>query len=89
MKEDFFPEINEIYDHLVVPHEPVFYQETEDDRLREEDMSPREANISGPNTITPGDDWGDLPFDAAADQQRWNELEAEFNSIFDAGQQIF
>lgn len=80
---DFFPEINERDAHLVAPdiHQP--YQDTEEDLLHEKHLNEVEAQINEKLGAVSEDDLGELPFDEEADRKRWDELEKEFDRVFD------
>ena len=83
---DFFPEIDEQDTHLVAPdiYEP--YQDTEEDILHEQRLKEFEAQLaekSGAAASANDDDLGELPYDAEADRKRWDELEKDFDRIFE------
>lgn len=84
-KTDFFPEIDERDAHLVAPdiYEP--YQDTEEDRLHEEYLKDLRARLDEKfGATSPADDeLGELPYDAEADRKRWDELEKDFDRLFD------
>lgn len=87
-KTDFFPEINERDAHLVAPdiHEP--YQDTEEDFLHEKRLKEVEARINERLGATSEEDLGELPFDEEADRKRWDELEKDFDRVFDEAKKI-
>ncbi len=79
-KSDFFPVIDEQDLPFVAPEIPQGYEETDEDRLMEQRL--KELSIqSGEDDETT--EWGELPFDAEADEKRWNELEKDFDRVFD------
>lgn len=81
-KSDFFPEIDEQDAPFVAPEIPQGYVETDEDRLMEERL--KELSIQFDESD--GDDateWGELPYDAEADEKRWDELEKDFDRVFD------
>jgi len=83
-KTDFFPEISERDAHRIAPdiYEP--YQDTEEDILHEKRLRELEAEINEKLGIVAADDeLGELPYDAEADRKRWDELEREFDRVFD------
>jgi len=85
---DFFPEINERDAHLVAPdiHQP--YQDTEEDFLHEKHLNEVEAQINEKLGVVSEDDLGELPFDEEADRKRWNELEKDFDRVFDEAKKL-
>jgi hypothetical protein len=82
-KTDFFPEIDERDAHLTAPdiYEP--YQDTEEDLFYEESLRELEAKIHENSGAATLDDLGELPFDEKADRKRWDELEKDFDRIFE------
>jgi hypothetical protein len=80
---DFFPEINERDAHLVAPDIYQPYQDTEEDFLHEKHLNEVEAQINEKLGAVSEDDLGELPFDEEADRKRWDELEKEFDRVFD------
>lgn len=81
---DFFPEISEQDAHKVAPDIYQPYQETDEDRLHEERLKEIEAQINDKFGAPESDDeLGELPYDAEADRQRWDELEKDFDRIFE------
>ena len=88
-KPNFFPEIDERDAHLTAPdiYEP--YQDTEEDLFYEERLKEIEAKID--EKLGAGDsdeDLGELPFDEQADRKRWDELEQEFDRVFNEAKNI-
>ena len=73
---DFFPEISEQDAHKVAPVIYQPYQETDEDRLHDERLNELSAQ-------TGEVDLGELPYDAEADRKRWDELEKDFDRIFE------
>ena len=83
-KTDFFPEISEHDAPFVAPdiYEP--YQETEEDFLHEKRLRELEAEINEKLGLAATDDeLGELHYDAEADRKRWDELEKDFDRIFE------
>ena len=82
-KTDFIQEVIPLDAHLVAPdiHEP--YQDTEEDFLHEKHLKEVEAQINERLGATSEDDLGELPFDEEADRKRWDELEKDFDRVFD------
>lgn len=83
---DFFPEIDKRDAHLVAPdiYEP--YQDTEEDLLHEQRLKEFEAQLAeklGASSSADDDDLGELPYDAESDRKRWDELEKDFDRVFD------
>lgn len=82
--KDFFPEIDERDAHLIAPdiYEP--YLDDDDDRLHEERLKEIEAKINQKLGAEDSDDnLGELPYDEESDRQRWDELEKDFDRVFD------
>lgn len=82
-RTDFFPEIDERNAHLVAPdiHQP--YQDTEEDLLHEQRLREVDAIINERlGESEPADGWGELPYDEEADRKRWDELENDFDRVF-------
>ena len=75
-KTDFFPATDEQLKDLT-------YQDTEEDIRHEEYLRELEAKIFADSDATPNDELGELPFDAEADRKRWDELEKDFDCVFD------
>ena len=83
-KTDFFPEIDERDAHLTAPDVYEPYQNDEEDRLHEERLKEIETNINDKLGVGDSDDdLGELPFDEEADRKRWDELEKDFDRVFD------
>jgi hypothetical protein len=88
---DFFPVISERDAHLVAPEIFEPYQETEEDRLHEKRLREIEAQIDerlGATSTVEDDELGELPYDAEADRKRWDELEKDFERVFDEAEKI-
>lgn len=86
---DFFPEIDEQDTHLAAPEIYRPFQETEEDRLREERLNELSAEIDAQLGAVSGDDeLGELPYDEEADRKRWDELEKDFDRLFDEAKKI-
>lgn len=81
-KTDFFPEIDENDSNLVAPNVSKPYQDTAEDLLHNERLAEIEAKINEQDSISSGNDLGELPFDEEADRQRWDKLEKDFDRIF-------
>ncbi len=79
---DFFPEIDAQDEIFVALYQP--YQDTEEDILHEEYLKNLEAQLGEKfGSQIPDDDLGELPYDAEADRKRWDELERDFDRVFD------
>ncbi len=86
---DFFPEIDERDAHLVAPETYQPYQETEEDRLHEERLKEIEAKIDKKFGAASNDEeLGELPYDEEADRKRWDELEKDFDRVFDEAKKL-
>ena len=86
---DFFPQIDECDAHLVAPEIYEPYQETEEDRLHEERLKEFDAEIAQKFGAASDDgDLGVLPYDAEADRKRWDELEKDFDRLFDEAEKL-
>lgn len=59
------------------------YQDTEDDLSHEEYLKELEAKIFDDSDADLEVDLGELPYDEEADRQRWEELEQDFDRIFE------
>ena len=59
------------------------YQDTAEDLRHEEYIKELEATIFENSDAVIEKDLGELPFDAEADRQRWDELEKDFDRVFD------
>jgi hypothetical protein len=77
-KTDFFPVSDEQLKDLTVS-----YQDTEEDFRHKEYLKELEATIFENSDAVIEEDLGELPFDAEADRQRWDELEKDFDRVFD------
>jgi hypothetical protein len=83
-KTDFFPEISERDAPFIAPdiYEP--YQEREEDFLHEKRLRELKTEINEKLGLAATDDeLGELPYDAKADRKRWDELEKDFDRIFE------
>ena len=81
---DFFPEIDEPEDETVVA--PEIYQpyiDLEEDLLHEKRLNEIEAQIDEKFGASADDDLGELAYDVEADRKRWDELEKDFDRIFE------
>jgi hypothetical protein len=59
-------------------------QDDEEDRLHEERLKEIEAQLNEKfGAPEPDDELGELPYDAEADRKRWDELEKDFDRIFE------
>ncbi|HRH40258.1 MAG TPA: hypothetical protein PKY82_01345 [Pyrinomonadaceae bacterium] len=87
-KTDFFPEINENHSNLVGPNRYEPYQDTAQDLLHDERLAEIEAIIKEKDSTFSENDLGELPFDEEADVQRWNELEKEFDCVFNEAKDL-
>lgn len=77
-KTDFFPVSDKQLKEL-----SVSFQDTEEDLRHEEYLKELEATIFENSDAIIEEDLGELPFDAEADRQRWDELEKDFDRVFD------
>jgi hypothetical protein len=83
-KTDFFPEIDERDAHKLAPDTYKPYQDTEEDLLHEQRLKEIRAQIDEKFGATESDEeLGELPYDAEADRKRWDELEKDFDRVFD------
>ena len=81
---DFFPEIDAQDEMLVAPEIYQPYQDTEEDILHEERLKNLEAQLGEKfGSQIPDDELGELLYDAEADRKRWDELEKDFDRVFD------
>lgn len=83
---DFFPVTSERNAPLVAPEIYEPYRETEEDLFREKQLKEFEAELDeklGAASSSAGDELGELPYDAEADRKRWEELEKDFDRVFD------
>ncbi len=87
-KTDFFPEIDEQDLHLLAPDTYQPYQETEEDILHEKRLNELRAQINEKLGAATDDELGELPYDAEADRKRWDELEKDFDRVFDEAKKI-
>lgn len=87
-KTDFFPEIDERDVHRLAPDTYQPYQDTEEDLLHEQRLKEIEAQIDEKFGTVASDDLGELPYDAEADRKRWDELEKDFDRVFDEAQKL-
>lgn len=76
-KTDFFPLSDE---HL----KDLTYQDTAEDLRHEAYLKKLEAKISDDSDEDLESDLGELPHDEEADRWRWDELEKDFDRIFEA-----
>ena len=75
-KTDFFPVSEEQLKNLT-------YLDTEEDLLHKAYLKELKAKIFADSDVAPEDELGELPFVAEADRQRWDELEKDFDRVFD------
>ena len=60
------------------------YRDDEEDRLHERRLKEIEAQLNEKFGATQSDDeLGELPYDAEADRKRWDELEKDFDRVFE------
>ena len=86
---DFFPEISEQDAHKVAPVIYQPYQETDEDRLHEQRLKDIEAQrVEKFGAAADDEELGELPYDAEADRKRWDELEKDFDRVFDEAEKI-
>lgn len=78
---DFFPDVEAQDDQLVAPEVYEPYQETDEDISHEKHLQELQADIDGKLGTASDDDLGELPYDAEADQKRWDELEKDFDHL--------
>lgn len=81
---DFIPEVSPQDAHLVAPDTYQPYQDDEVDRLHEQRLKEIETQLNekfGAPELN--DELGELPYDAEADRKRWDELEKDFDRIFE------
>lgn len=85
---DFFPDV-EAPDAPFAATE-IFepYRETDADLAHEKSLQKLRANIDEKLGKTPADNFGELPFNADADRKRWDELEKNFDRLFDETEQL-
>lgn len=82
-KTDFFPETDERDASLVAPDTYRPFQDTEEDLIHEQRLKEIEAESDAQTGLTSDHDLGELPYDAEADRKRWDELEKDFDRIFE------
>lgn len=82
-KTDFFPTGDEQLAELTDS-----YQDTEEDLRHEEDLMKLEAIIFENSDTVLENELGELPYDEAADQKRWDELEKDFDRVFDEAKRL-
>ncbi len=75
-KTDFFPVSDEQLKDLT-------YQDTEEDFRHKEYLKELEATIFDDSDADLEVDLGELPYDDEADRQRWENLEKDFDRIFE------
>ncbi len=80
---DFFPKIDENDEILVAPEIYQPYIDSEEDLLHEKRLSEIEAQIDEKFGVSTDADLGELPYDAEADRKRWDELEKDFDRVFE------
>lgn len=81
---DFIPEVSPQDAHLVAPDTYQPYQDDDEDRQREQRLKEIEAQLDVKfGASEPEDELGELPYDAEADRKRWDELEKDFDRIFE------
>ncbi len=80
---DFFPEIDEQDETLVAPEIYQPYVDSEEDLLHEKKLNEIEAQIDEKFGVSTDADLGELPYDAEADRKRWDELEKDFDRVFE------
>lgn len=82
-KTDFFPAGDEQLAELTAS-----YQDTEEDLRHEEDLMKLEAIIFENSDTALETELGELTYDEAADQKRWDELEKDFDRVFDRAKRL-
>lgn len=88
-KTDFFPVIDERDAPFVAPDIYQPYQDTEEDLLHEQHLKEIEAQLNEKfGAVVSDDNLGELPYDAEADRKRWDELEKEFDRVFDEAKKL-
>lgn len=85
---DFFPEVDAPDAHLVAPEIYEPYLETDEDLLHEKRLQELLANFDEKISPVSDDDLGELPYDAEADRKRWDNLEKDFDRVFDEAEQL-
>jgi hypothetical protein len=88
-KRDFIPEVSPQDAHLVAPDTYQPYEDDEDDRQHEQRLKEIEAEINVKfGAPEPDVELGELPYDAEADRKRWDELEKDFDRVFDEAKKL-
>lgn len=88
-KSDFIPEVSEQDAHLVAPDTYQPYEDDEEDQLHEQRLKEIEAEINEKfGASESNDELGELPYDAEADRKRWDELEKDFDRVFDEAERV-
>ncbi len=85
---DFLPEIDEQDKTLAAPEIYQPYVETGEDLLHDKRLNEIETQIDEKFGASTDDDLGELPFDAEVDRKRWNELEEDFDRVFDKAERL-
>ncbi len=85
---DFFPKIDEQDETLVAPEIYQPYIDSEEDLLHEKRLNEIESQIDEKFGVSTDDDLGELPYDAEADRKRWDELEKDFDRVFDKAERL-
>ncbi len=81
---DFFPQPSEEDARRLAPDTYEPYRDTEEDLQHEQRLKEIRAQLDEKfGAAEPEDGWGELPYDAEADRQRWDELEKDFDRVFD------
>ncbi len=87
-KTDSFPKIDEQDEILVAPEIYQPYVDSEEDLLHEKRLNEIEAQIDEKFGVSTDDDLGELPYDAEADRKRWDELEEDFDRVFNKAERL-
>jgi hypothetical protein len=83
-KTDFILEVSPQNAHLVAPDTYQPYRDDDEDRLHEQRLEEIEAQLNEKfGSPEQDDEPGELPYDAEADRKRWEELEKDFDRIFE------
>ncbi len=85
---DFFPKIDEQDETVVAPEIYQPYIDSEEDLLHEKRLNEIESQIDEKFSVSTDDDLGELPYDAEADRKRWDELEKDFDRVFDKAERL-
>lgn len=86
---DFFPEIDAQDEVVVSPEIYEPYVDSEEDILHETRLKEIEAQIDEKfGSQMSDDELGELPYDAEADRKRWDELEKDFDRVFDEAEKL-